>query len=69
MNARKLDCLLINPGDHVEIYQSLGSSGITAAEPPIWTGLIAQYLLTKGLSVEILDANAENLTTEEVGKR
>ena len=69
MNTKKLDCLLINPGDHIEIYQSLGSSGIAAAEPPIWTGLIAQYLLTKGLSVEILDANAENLTSEEVAER
>lgn len=67
--VRKLDCLLINPGDRVEIYQSLGSSGITAAEPPIWTGLIAQYLLTKGYSVEIIDANAENLTPEETAKR
>lgn len=69
MNVKKLDCLLINPGDRVEIYQSLGLSGITSAEPPIWAGLIAQYLLTKGLSVEILDANAENLTPEETAKR
>ena len=66
---RKLDCLLINPGDRVEIYQSLGSSGVSAAEPPIWTGLIAQYLLTKGLSVEIIDANAEDLTPKETARR
>lgn len=69
MSTRKLDCLLINPGDQVEIYQSLGSSGVTSAEPPIWTGLIAQYLLTKGLSVEIIDANAENFAPQEVAKR
>lgn len=60
---------MINPGDQVEIYQGLGSSGITAAEPPIWAGLLASYMLNKEYSVNILDANAENLTHLEVAQR
>lgn len=69
MSKKKLDLLLINPGDRVEIYQTLGSSGISAVEPPIWAGLIASYMLTKGYSVEIIDANAEQLTSGQVVQR
>ena len=69
MAKKKLDLLLINPGDRVEIYQILGSSGLSAAEPPIWTGLLASYMLVKGYSVEIIDANAECLIPGQVAQR
>ena len=69
MNRKDIDLVVINPGDRVEIYQVLGSSGVSAAEPPIWAGLIANYILGKGYTVEIIDANAENLTPQQVAQR
>ncbi len=64
----KLDVLLINPGDKLRIYQKLGES-LSALEPPVWAGLMASYLRGKGISVQILDANAEWLTAEETAQR
>lgn len=69
MNIKKLDLLLINPGDRKEIYQSLGSTGISAVEPPVWVGLMASYMFKKGYAVEIIDANAEDLLPKEVAER
>jgi len=60
------DLLLINPGNHAKIYQSL-SSDLAAIEPSVWTGLIASFSRNRGFSVEILDANAEGLTPEQTG--
>jgi len=60
--------LLINPGGRLNIYQSLASE-YAAIEPPVWAGLIATYLRKKGHSVDILDANAEDLSPEEVADR
>ncbi|MCX6907608.1 MAG: radical SAM protein [Verrucomicrobia bacterium] len=65
---RKLDALLINPGSRLQIYQSLGSE-LAGIEPPIWCGLIATFLRRRGISVAILDANAEGLTPEEAAQR
>lgn len=62
-----LDVLLINPGSHQEIYQSLANE-LTAIEPPVWTGLLASYARQKSLSVRILDANAEGLGPKAVAK-
>jgi len=65
---RRLDLLLINPGGGQRIYQDL-SKNLSAKEPPIWAGLLAEYARRKGLSVEILDANAFDLTPDEVAAR
>jgi anaerobic magnesium-protoporphyrin IX monomethyl ester cyclase len=65
---KMVDLLLINPGDRMQIYQSLGST-LSAIEPPIWAGLMATFLRNRGFSVQILDANAENLTPEETADR
>lgn len=62
------ELLLINPGGRLSIYQALASE-FTAIEPPIWAGLIATYLRNRGHSVEILDANAEDLSPEDVANR
>lgn len=61
----RLDLVLVNPGNRKQIYQSLGSQ-LTAIEPPVWSGLMATFIRTRGFSVRILDANAENLSPEEV---
>ncbi len=64
----RLDLVLINPGNRAEIYQSLGSSGISAVELPVWMGLLANYMLTKGYAVHIIDANADELTPAKVAQ-
>jgi anaerobic magnesium-protoporphyrin IX monomethyl ester cyclase len=62
------ELLLINPGGRLNIYQALASE-FAAIEPPIWAGLIATYLRRRGHNVAILDANAEDLSPEEVALR
>jgi radical SAM superfamily enzyme YgiQ (UPF0313 family) len=68
MMDRRLDVVLVNPGDRIEIYQQLGAT-LAAIESPVWVGLIASYLGGKGLSVEVIDANAERLTSDETANR
>jgi radical SAM superfamily enzyme YgiQ (UPF0313 family) len=63
-----VDLLFVNPSARHKIYQLLGAE-LSAIEPPVWAGLLASYALTKGLSVEILDAEAENLTVEQTAAR
>ncbi len=53
----KLDVVLINPGGRTQAYQRMAQ--FTAIETPVWTGLIATYLRTKGKSVVMLDVNAQ----------
>ena len=61
----KIDAVLIHPGDKRSVYQDLGGS-YSAIEPPIWCAIIASQLRSKGFSVKIIDANADNLSPEEV---
>ena len=63
-----IDLVLVNPGSRHRIYQSLGDE-LTAVETPIWAGLMATYVRNKGYSVQLIDAEAENLTPREVSKR
>jgi anaerobic magnesium-protoporphyrin IX monomethyl ester cyclase len=63
-----MDLLLISPGNRSEIYQSLGAS-IAAVEPPVWAGLMATYVRSRGYSVQILDANAEQLSPAATAER
>jgi radical SAM superfamily enzyme YgiQ (UPF0313 family) len=51
----------------MQIYQSLGSS-LAAIEPPVWAGLIASFLRSKGCSVQILDGEAEELSPQQVAE-
>ena len=46
------------------MYQSL-SNDLAAIEPPVWSGLIAEFVQKNGLSVQILDAEALGLTHQE----
>ena len=63
----KLDLVLINPGSRTQVYQSLGKT-LTAIENPVWAGLMASFCRVKGLSVEIIDGEAEELTAEQVAE-
>lgn len=69
MNAAKtLDLVLVNPSSRTRIYQSLGAR-LTAVENPVWAGLIATFARRKGFSVEIVDAEADELTPEQAAER
>src|SRR3989338_8658765 len=63
-----LDAVLINPGSRAHVYQVLGSE-LAAIEPPVWAGLMATYLRRRGHAAAIIDAEAEELTPEEVARR
>jgi anaerobic magnesium-protoporphyrin IX monomethyl ester cyclase len=63
-----LDLVLIHPGSRTQIYQSLGSS-LAAIEPPVWASLMATFVRKRGFSVQVLDAEAEELTAEQTATR
>lgn len=62
-----VDVLLINPGSRLAVYQELGND-FSASEPPSLAGLFVTYLRRKGVSVELVDAPANNLSPEAVAK-
>lgn len=64
MTAR-LDVLYVNPGGQRRVYQNLGRD-LVAKEPPIWAGLLATHARLRGHSVQILDANALDLSPDQV---
>src|SRR5687768_5323717 len=66
--SRRLDLVLVNPGSRTKLYQSLGKR-LTAVENPVWAGLVATFVRGKGYSVEIVDAEAEDLAPEETAGR
>lgn len=63
-----LDLLIVNPGNRSQVYQGLGQD-LAAIEPPVWAGLIAAFVRKRGFTVEIIDANAEGLTPQDVARR
>jgi radical SAM superfamily enzyme YgiQ (UPF0313 family) len=68
MTAKKLDLVLINPASRTQVYQSLGTR-LAAVENPVWAGLMATFCRVKGLSVVVIDAEAEELVPAEVAER
>lgn len=64
----QLDLVLVHPGTRMQVYQSLGST-LAAIEPPVWASLLATFVRKRGFSVQILDAEAENLIPQETAKR
>jgi radical SAM superfamily enzyme YgiQ (UPF0313 family) len=66
--ASKLDVVLINPASRTQVYQSLGTR-LAAVENPVWAGLMAAFCRGKGLSVALIDAEAEELIPAEVAER
>ena len=65
---RQLDLLLVNPGNRSQIYQSLAAE-LSGIEPPVWALIMASYVIQQGFSVEILDANALELTYDETAQQ
>tara|TARA_B100000315_G_scaffold259213_1_gene314247 strand:+ start:2535 stop:4049 length:1515 start_codon:yes stop_codon:yes gene_type:complete len=65
---KKLDILLIIPSGRAKVYQKLGND-LSAIEPPVWATLLATFLLNRGCSVEILDAESEYLSHDEAAMR
>lgn len=68
MKKHKVDIVLINPGDRRQVYQDLASE-FSAIEPPFWVAVLAAFLKNNGFHAEIIDANAENISAEEVADR
>ena len=64
----KIDVLLVTPPSRIDVYQGL-SNEYAAIEPPVWSSLIANYLLKRNYNAEILDAEAENLSHEQTAKK
>jgi radical SAM superfamily enzyme YgiQ (UPF0313 family) len=62
------DVLFINPGNAPQIYQGLATK-LSAVEPPTWALLLAESCRSKGYTARIIDANAENLSDEELISR
>ncbi len=63
-----MDIVLINPGDRKQVFQDLGKD-YSAIEPPFWIAVIAAYLRNNGFSVEVIDANAENISPYETAEK
>jgi anaerobic magnesium-protoporphyrin IX monomethyl ester cyclase len=61
VGKQRVDVVLVNPGSRGAVYQELGDR-YSAIEPPSLAGLIATYLARHGLSVEMVDAPAQNLS-------
>ena len=62
------DIVLIKANNQKRLYQDL-SNDLSGIEPPLWLALTAAYLRDKGHRVAVLDAEAENLTSEETAAR
>ncbi|HUY93180.1 MAG TPA: radical SAM protein [Pirellulales bacterium] len=65
---QQLDLVLVNPANRAQVYQSLGVR-LAAIENPVWAGLIASFAERRGLSVEIVDAEALGLSAEETAEQ
>jgi radical SAM superfamily enzyme YgiQ (UPF0313 family) len=66
--TRKLDLVLVNPGNRSQVFQSLASD-LAAIEPPIWAALIATFIRARGFAVEIVDAEGEGLSFDDTATR
>ena len=62
------DVVLIHPPGAHGIYGTLGGE-LPAREQPLWPRLVAGALLDKGVKVEIIDAECENLSPTDVASR
>ena len=61
MKEKQLDVLFIHTNAAGKTYQQL-SENLSAIEPPIWAGLLANHTRMKGHETKILDCEAERLT-------
>lgn len=68
MNKFSLDCTFIVASSSKKSYQGL-SNTYSAIEPPTWALLLAQSIRSVGFKTSIIDANAENLSDDQVFDR
>ena len=64
----KIDCCFLIPNNSKKSYQKL-SETYSAIEPPTWALLLAQSIRSIGFTPSIIDANAENLSEDEISNR
>lgn len=64
MPHAQTDLVLINPNSRRKVYQTLGAT-LAAVEPPVWAGLMANFVRHRGYRVAIIDAEAEQLSHDE----
>ncbi len=62
-----MDVIFVNPSVGLN-YQSLKSK-YSAVEPPTWALLLAESMRSFGFKVSIIDANAEEITLDEIYER
>lgn len=65
ISERELDLLIVCPGNSKIIYQELSRS-YSAIEPPIWGALLANFARRKGYGVQLIDQEAQGLTSDQV---
>ncbi len=63
-----VDIVLVNPGNRRQVFQNLGDD-VAGIEPPFLAAVMASYLRNMGYKIAIIDANAENLSPDEVAGR
>ena len=61
MKSRQLDILFVHANAASAIYQALASEH-SAIETPIWAGMLAQSVRSRGFGTAILDCEAERLS-------
>jgi len=64
----ELDLLLVNPSGKKQMEEGLCQS-LSGIEPPFWAGLLASFIRRLGYQVELIDADAENLSPAETVSR
>jgi len=68
ISENKMDCLFLVTKSSGKTYQKL-SFTYSAIEPPTWALLLAQSTRDVGFKVNILDANAEDLSEKNILER
>jgi anaerobic magnesium-protoporphyrin IX monomethyl ester cyclase len=63
------DIVLVHPGAVHGIFGSDLAKSLVAVEQPLWCRLIAGAMINRGFSVDIIDAEAENLDADDVACR
>ncbi len=66
--TNRTDIVLINPGNRRQVFQDLGDD-VAGIEPPFLVAVMAAYLRAQGFRAIIIDANAENISPNEVAER
>jgi len=65
---KNLDILFIHSNGAKKIYQEL-SKDHSAIEPPIWAAMLTNHCLSRGFDADLIDCEAERLSTSESADR